>query len=274
MAAGLLARNAVAKGLDVEAVGEDLARARLAGGRGISREVRPAEGSRHARLQPGRLRLHHLHRQFRSAAGRNLRSINKQDLRRGRGAFRQPQFRRPRQCRTCARIISPRRRWSSPMRSPARCNVDLTKDAARHRQGRARRSISRTSGRPASEIASVIRKTITKSVFARKYADVFKGDANWRKIAVKGGMTLQWDDRSTYVQNPPYFAGMAKRPHADRRHRRRAHARPVPRLRSPPTTSRRPARSRRRARPATTCSTTRCGRSTSTSTARGAATTK
>src|ERR1700752_1791108 len=63
------------------------------------------------------------------------------------------------------------------------------------------------------EIASVIRKTVNKSVFARKYADVFKGEANWRKIAVKGGLTFAWDDRSTYVQNPPYFAGMAKRPH-------------------------------------------------------------
>ena len=63
------------------------------------------------------------------------------------------------------------------------------------------------------EIAAVIRKTVNKSVFARKYADVFKGEANWRKIAVKGGLTFAWDDRSTYVQNPPYFAGMAKRPH-------------------------------------------------------------
>ena len=58
----------------------------------------------------------------------------------------------------------------------------------------------------------MIRKTITKKMFAKKYADVFKGEANWRKIAVKGGMTYAWDDRSTYVQNPPYFDGMAKRP--------------------------------------------------------------
>ncbi len=61
------------------------------------------------------------------------------------------------------------------------------------------------------EIASVMRKSITKAVFAKKYANVFKGDANWRKIAVKGGLTYGWDDRSTYVQNPPYFEGMDKR---------------------------------------------------------------
>jgi len=64
------------------------------------------------------------------------------------------------------------------------------------------------------EIAAVIRKNITKNVFAKKYADVFKGEANWRKIAVKGGMTFAWSDRSTYVQNPPYFEGMQKRPTA------------------------------------------------------------
>jgi len=61
------------------------------------------------------------------------------------------------------------------------------------------------------EIATVMRKSISKQMFTRKYADVFKGDALWRKIAVKGGLTYKWDDRSTYVQNPPYFDGMPKR---------------------------------------------------------------
>ena len=62
------------------------------------------------------------------------------------------------------------------------------------------------------EIDSFIRKNVTKALFAKKYADVFKGDANWRKIAIKGGMTYKWDSTSTYVQNPPYFSGMPKRP--------------------------------------------------------------
>jgi aconitate hydratase len=61
------------------------------------------------------------------------------------------------------------------------------------------------------EIGEFVRKNITKQMFARKYGNVFKGDANWRKIAVKGGLTFKWDDRSTYVQNPPYFEGMQKR---------------------------------------------------------------
>ena len=61
------------------------------------------------------------------------------------------------------------------------------------------------------EIAAVMRKSISRQMFTRKYAHVFKGDTLWRKIAVKGGLTYRWDDRSTYVQNPPYFDGMPRR---------------------------------------------------------------
>jgi aconitate hydratase len=64
------------------------------------------------------------------------------------------------------------------------------------------------------EITAVIRKVINRAMFARKYADVFKGEANWRKISVKGGTTYEWDRKSTYVQNPPYFAGMTRNPQA------------------------------------------------------------
>jgi aconitate hydratase A / 2-methylisocitrate dehydratase len=62
------------------------------------------------------------------------------------------------------------------------------------------------------EISTTIRKTITKQMFAKKYANVFKGDSHWRKINVKGGLTYAWDKKSTYVQNPPYFVGMGQRP--------------------------------------------------------------
>jgi len=64
------------------------------------------------------------------------------------------------------------------------------------------------------EITTMVRKVINKNMFARKYADVFKGEANWRKISVKGGTTYEWDRKSTYVQNPPYFSGMGRHPTA------------------------------------------------------------
>jgi aconitate hydratase len=62
------------------------------------------------------------------------------------------------------------------------------------------------------EIADSVRKNITKQMFTKKYADVFKGDAHWRKISVKGGQTYAWNSKSTYVQNPPYFTGISKTP--------------------------------------------------------------
>ena len=62
------------------------------------------------------------------------------------------------------------------------------------------------------EIGDFVAKNITRQMFSRKYADVFKGDSNWRKISVKGGVTYDWDKKSTYVQNPPYFVGMGRHP--------------------------------------------------------------
>jgi aconitate hydratase len=64
------------------------------------------------------------------------------------------------------------------------------------------------------EIAATMGKAISKAMFKRRYADVFKGDTNWRKIKVKGGVTYAWNDSSTYVQNPPYFTGMSRTPAA------------------------------------------------------------
>ena len=62
------------------------------------------------------------------------------------------------------------------------------------------------------EIAEIVRKTVTRDMFENRYADVFKGDEHWQKIEVSGGLTYDWDDRSTYVQNPPYFEGMDQQP--------------------------------------------------------------
>ncbi|HMK42369.1 MAG TPA: aconitate hydratase, partial [Methyloceanibacter sp.] len=45
-----------------------------------------------------------------------------------------------------------------------------------------------------------------------RYGDVFRGDPEWRKIAVEGGETYAWDASSTYVQNPPYFTDMSLTP--------------------------------------------------------------
>ncbi|WP_331372561.1 aconitate hydratase AcnA [Sinorhizobium chiapasense] len=61
------------------------------------------------------------------------------------------------------------------------------------------------------EIQDFIFKYVTRELYATKYADVFKGDANWQAVQVPAGQTYAWDEASTYVQNPPYFVGMGKR---------------------------------------------------------------
>jgi aconitate hydratase len=62
------------------------------------------------------------------------------------------------------------------------------------------------------EIADTMRATITPSMYRSRYADVFKGDADWQKMGGSGGMTYGWNDGSTYVKLPPYFEGMPKEP--------------------------------------------------------------
>lgn len=61
-----------------------------------------------------------------------------------------------------------------------------------------------------AEIQEYIMKYVTRELYAAKYADVFNGDENWKSVKVPAGNTYAWDDNSTYVQNPPYFVGMGK----------------------------------------------------------------
>ena len=62
------------------------------------------------------------------------------------------------------------------------------------------------------EIAEIIEEFVTKKVFKSRYADVFNGDTHWRKVKAPAGETYKWDIGSTYVQNPPYFVGMKMEP--------------------------------------------------------------
>ncbi len=62
------------------------------------------------------------------------------------------------------------------------------------------------------EVQDTMAKAITPAMFKSRYADVFKGDANWQKIQAPEGETFAWDKDSTYINNPPYFVGMQKHP--------------------------------------------------------------
>jgi aconitate hydratase len=62
------------------------------------------------------------------------------------------------------------------------------------------------------EIQDFIQQNVTRAIFEAKYADVFKGDEHWQAVNAPTSETYAWDDDSTYVQNPPYFRGMGKQP--------------------------------------------------------------
>ncbi|MDP3602830.1 MAG: aconitate hydratase AcnA, partial [Bosea sp. (in: a-proteobacteria)] len=62
------------------------------------------------------------------------------------------------------------------------------------------------------EIQDFIAKNVTRAIFEAKYADVFKGDAHWQAVKTPESQTYAWEDASTYVQNPPYFQGISKTP--------------------------------------------------------------
>jgi aconitate hydratase len=63
-----------------------------------------------------------------------------------------------------------------------------------------------------SEIARIVEATVTKEAFQSKYADVFKGDEQWRKVETPDKQTYDWPASSTYIQNPPYFRDMSPEP--------------------------------------------------------------
>ncbi len=89
-------------------------------------------------------------------------------------------------------------------------HIDLTQDALGHDD----------QGNPVylkdiwpseAEIATQMQQ-VTQQSFTREYAQVFKGDQDWRSIQVKASNTYDWDQDSTYVRNPPYFQGMQASP--------------------------------------------------------------
>jgi aconitate hydratase len=62
------------------------------------------------------------------------------------------------------------------------------------------------------EVQDAVAATIDSKMFGASYANVFAGDARWASIEVTASNQYTWDDTSTYVKNPPYFANMPRTP--------------------------------------------------------------
>ena len=62
------------------------------------------------------------------------------------------------------------------------------------------------------EISAIISDVITPSMFINQYSSVFDGDEKWKSIDQTANLTYDWDPSSTYVKNPPYFSDFKKEP--------------------------------------------------------------
>ncbi len=62
------------------------------------------------------------------------------------------------------------------------------------------------------EVRATIEQAVTPEMFRQQYADVFAGDKSWQAVAAPTGQTYAWDDGSTYVKHPPYFQEMEAEP--------------------------------------------------------------
>jgi aconitate hydratase len=62
------------------------------------------------------------------------------------------------------------------------------------------------------EVQETLLRSIDSEMFRHSYASVFSGDENWASIKVPAGKRYTWDQKSTYVKNPPYFEGMTMTP--------------------------------------------------------------
>jgi aconitate hydratase len=63
-----------------------------------------------------------------------------------------------------------------------------------------------------AEVAELIGQAIQSDMFRKSYAQVFQGDERWNSLEVPTGESFAWDEASTYVRRPPYFDGMPATP--------------------------------------------------------------
>jgi aconitate hydratase len=64
------------------------------------------------------------------------------------------------------------------------------------------------------EVEEAINKSISSDMFRRSYGEVYNGDDRWRALAVPQGQTYAWEKDSTYIRKAPYFDGMTVKPAA------------------------------------------------------------
>ncbi len=65
-----------------------------------------------------------------------------------------------------------------------------------------------------AEIAEVVQEAVQSDMFHKSYGEVFDGDERWNSLEVPSGELFEWDERSTYVRRPPFFEDLPREPEA------------------------------------------------------------
>ncbi len=63
-----------------------------------------------------------------------------------------------------------------------------------------------------AEVNEAIEAALSRELFLAKYKDVFKGDESWQAVKTTASDRFNWQDNSTYIQQPPYFEGITMTP--------------------------------------------------------------
>ena len=92
-----------------------------------------------------------------------------------------------------------------------RIDIDMRKDPLG--KGRDGRPVYLADLWPSSrEIEDTIQSSISSDMFSKSYSEVFQGDERWRGLQVPKGETYAWEKDSTYIRRAPYFDDMAVKP--------------------------------------------------------------
>ena len=94
-----------------------------------------------------------------------------------------------------------------------RLDIDLTADSLGN--GRDGKPVYLSDIWPsADEVTDTVRAAIGSDLYTREYERIFDGDEHWQQLPSPAGALFDWDADSTYVREPPYFVGMAPEPSA------------------------------------------------------------
>ncbi len=207
IAAGLVARKALAKGLKQK----PWVKTTLGPGSKVVTDYYEKSGLDKDLEGLGflhrRLRLHDLHRQLGSADRRGVRGDQLARPRRHGRPLGQPQLRGAHQPRREDELPRQPAAGHQRTRWPGRCtSTSRTTRSARAPMGED--VFLKDIWPTPAEVQELVDSSISREQFIKQYATVFDGDERWRSLPTPDDDIFQWDENSTYVRKAPYFEGM------------------------------------------------------------------